>query len=128
MKALLDTSTFLWWILDSPRLSSRAREFIADARHELYFSAASAWEISIKMDKGTLKLPKRPAVFLEQQLADNSVQVLPVDLRHALQVAGLPPHHKDPFDRMLVAQAMIEGLAIVTSDEAIAQYTPEVIW
>jgi PIN domain nuclease of toxin-antitoxin system len=67
-------------------------------------------------------------VFLEQQLADNSVQVLPVDLRHALQVAGLPPHHKDPFDRMLVAQAMIEGLAIVTSDEAIAQYTPEVIW
>ncbi len=128
MKILLDTHTFLWWITDSPRLSARAREVIRDSNNELFFSAASGWEIAIKAQLGRLQLPDNLEQFIVEQLSLNTILVLPIQLRHALHVYTLPQHHRDPFDRMLVAQSQVENLPILTTDPQIAQYDVETIW
>lgn len=128
MKVLLDTHVFLWWITDDPRLSERAREIISDGENTLFFSAASAWEIAIKAKLGKLSVPGDFEAFITEQLIQNSITPLPVRLGHALRVYNLPVHHRDPFDRLLVAQAQVEKLPIVTGDPAIAQYPVEVIW
>jgi PIN domain nuclease of toxin-antitoxin system len=107
MKVLLDTHTFLWWITDSPRLSARAREVIRGGDNELFFSAASGWEIAIKAQLGRLQLPDDLEQFIVDQLSLNTILVLPIQLRHALHVYTLPQHHRDPFDRMLVAQSQM---------------------
>src|SRR4030042_1703336 len=99
MKILLDTHAFLWWITDDQKLSSRAREVISDAENELYFSAASGWEISIKVQIGRLKLPDDPQHFILGQMRTNAIQSLPILMSHALHVSTLPDHHRDPFDR-----------------------------
>jgi len=128
MKVLLDTHTFLWWITDDQRLSRRAREVIGDGDNEVYLSAASAWEIAIKVQIGRMKLLEEPHHFILRELRKNAMTSLPIDIVHALHVSGLPIHHRDPFDRMLVAQAEIEGLAILTADPDIKKYSIEVIW
>lgn len=128
MKALLDTHAFLWWILDDKRLSSRARDIITDGNNELFFSAASGWEIAIKSKLGRIKLPGEPATFIISQLAENSIQSLPVRMNHALYVAALPDFHRDPFDRLLVAQAKLEKLSILTADPQMAGYGVQIIW
>lgn len=128
MRALLDTHVFLWWILDDPRLSSRARRVIADGRNELFFSAASGWEIAIKAQLGRITLPEDPERFIPGQLACNGIESLPITLSHALHVHTLPLLHRDPFDRLLVAQAQLEGLPLVTADPHIPQYAVQIIW
>jgi PIN domain nuclease of toxin-antitoxin system len=128
MKVLLDTHTFLWWIIDSPRLSALAREVIRDSDNELFFSAASGWEIAIKAQLGRLQLPDNLEQFIADQLSLNTILALPIQLRHALHVYTLPQHHRDPFDRMLVAQSQIDKLPILTTDPQIAQYDVETIW
>ena len=128
MKALLDTHAFLWWVLDDSRLSKRAREAIGDPKSDVFFSVASAWELAIKTTLGRLSLPGPLESFLPQQLALNGFRVLPVSLSHALAVAALPLHHGDPFDRILVAQAQIEELRLVSGDRRIARYDVERIW
>jgi len=128
MKVLLDTHTFLWWIIDSPRLSARAREVIRDSDNELFFSAASGWEIAIKAQLGRLQLPDNLEQFIVEQLALNAILVLPIQLRHALHVYTLPQHHRDPFDRMLVAQSQVENLSLLTADPQITQYEVAIIW
>ncbi len=128
MKVLLDTHTFLWWIADSPRLSARAHEVIRDSNNELFFSAASGWEIAIKAQLGRLQLPDNLEQFIVEQLSLNTILVLPIQLRHALHVYTLPQHHRDPFDRMLVAQSQVENLPILTTDPQIAQYEVKTIW
>lgn len=128
MKVLLDTHTFLWWITDSPRLSALAREVIRDSNNELFFSAASGWEIAIKAQLGRLQLPDNLEQFIVDQLSLNTILALPIQLRHALHVYTLPQHHRDPFDRMLVAQSQIENLPILTADSQIAQYDVETVW
>lgn len=128
MRALLDTHSFLWWITDSPQLSSRVREIISDGRNEIFLSAASGWEIAIKAQLGRLQLPGNLEHFIAGQLTVNSIYSLPVQMSHALHVAVLPNHHQDPFDRILVAQAQLEGLAIITSDPQISRYPVKVIW
>ena len=128
MKVLLDTHTFLWWIADSPRLSARAREVIRDSNNELFFSAASGWEIAIKAQLGRLQLPDNLEQFIVEQLSLNTILVLPIQLRHALHVYTLPQHHRDPFDRMLVAQSQVENLPVLTTDPQIAQYEVKTIW
>jgi PIN domain nuclease of toxin-antitoxin system len=128
MKVLLDTHTFLWWITDSPRLSARAREVIRDSDNELFFSAASGWEIAIKAQLGRLQLPDDLEHFIVDQLSLNTILVLPIQLRHALHVYTLPQHHRDPFDRMLIAQSQVENLPILTTDSQIVQYDVETIW
>ena len=128
MRILLDTCTFLWWITDDHRLSQRSVELISDGNNELLFSAASGWEIAIKAGLGRLDVPDPLDRFVSEHLFRNHISVLPVQLSHALHVHTLPPHHRDPFDRMLVAQAQLEKLPILSSDQRIANYEIEVLW
>jgi len=128
MRILLDTHAFLWWIADSLRMSSRARELIVDRRNDLFLSAASAWEIAIKADLGRIVLPAPIDRFLVEQLRMNRIESLPIQFVHALHVHALPPVHRDPFDRMLVAQAQVEKLSILTADEQIEAYEVDVLW
>ena len=128
MKALMDTHTFLWWITDDARVSPSARQFIADGQNRLFFSAASGWEIAIKARLGRLSLPGEPWAFIPGQLARNAIEVMPVQLSHALQVYSLPDHHRDPFDRLLIAQCQVEDLPLLTADSLIAQYEIDTIW
>jgi PIN domain nuclease of toxin-antitoxin system len=128
MKALLDTHTFLWWVTDDAALSPRVRQIISDGDNELFFSAASGWEIAIKVQLGRLKLPDNLERFIPEQLSINAIESLPIQLSHALHVYTLPDYHRDPFDRILVAQSQLENLPILTADPQIAQYSVEVIW
>lgn len=128
MKVLLDTHAFLWWIGDDPQLSPQARKIISDGANILYLSAASSWEIAIKAKLGKLKLPSNLASFIAEQLADNAITSLAVEMHHALHVYALPDYHRDPFDRMLIAQAQLEKLPILTADPQIARYPVEVLW
>jgi PIN domain nuclease of toxin-antitoxin system len=128
VKALLDTHTFLWWVLDSSELSVAGRALIMDSRNELFVSAVSAMEIAIKSRRGRLALPEPPESYVPSRLASEGFLAMPVEIVHALRLARLPDIHRDPFDRLLVAQAQVEGIPIVTSDPAIAQYDIETIW
>ena len=128
MKVLLDTHTFLWWITDHPKLPSRVREIIGDGNNELFVSAASGWEIAIKAKLGRLQLPDEPQRFILEQLSLNAIQSLPIQMSHALHLFSLPDHHRDPFDRILISQAQLEGLPILTADPQISLYPVEVIW
>lgn len=128
MKVILDTHVFLWWIVDDPRLSPRARQVLSQPKNELLLSAASGWEMAIKVGLGKLKIPAPIDRFIIDQLNINGISVLPIDLRHALHVAALPKLHRDPFDRLLIAQAQLERIPIVSGDSQIRQYDVEVIW
>ncbi len=128
MKALLDTHAFLWWISDDPRLSEKAREIVADGRNELFFSAASGWEISIKAGLGRLEVPEDLQRFISDQLSRNAIQVLPIYLSHAVHTGSLPVHHRDPFDRILVSQAILEQIPLLSADPQFSHYPVEVVW
>ncbi|MDX9767776.1 MAG: type II toxin-antitoxin system VapC family toxin [Ectothiorhodospiraceae bacterium] len=117
-RVLLDTHAFLWWLADDPSLGAVARAVIADGRNEIYLSAASVWEISIKQALGKLEAPDD----LEKVAENENFIRLPISLFHAESAGKLPPLHNDPFDRMLVAQAQAEGLSIMTADEHIPRY------
>lgn len=118
MSLLLDTHALLWWLDDNPTLTSEARESISDAHRTVYVSAVTAWEISLKKALGKLEAPDD----LAAALSANAFQELPITIAHANAAGQLPNHHSDPFDRMLVAQAMIENLTLVTRDENIPKY------
>lgn len=122
MRLLLDTHVFIWWILDDPRLAQRLRRAIADPDNHLYLSSASAWEMVIKASLGKLALPDPPETFIRAQLLSNAVEALPVTIDHTIRLASLPYIHRDPFDRMLVAQANCETLTLATDDPAIRHY------
>ncbi len=128
MRVLLDTHAFLWWALDDSRLSERAREIIGEGENDVLFSVASGWEIAIKSRLGRLRVPDDFERFMTDQLQLNDFRVLPVELAHALHVRSLPDHHRDPFDRMLVAQSRIEGLPIVGRDKRLEPYGVELLW
>ncbi|MCL5044218.1 MAG: type II toxin-antitoxin system VapC family toxin [Deltaproteobacteria bacterium] len=129
MKVLLDTHAFLWWIADDPQLSPRARRILGASANEVYFSAASGWEIAIKARLGRLSVAGADVEsFVAQQVAANGFQVLPINLAHALKTYSLPDHHKDPFDRLLVAQAATEELALVSADRQLAAYKVRIVW
>ena len=128
MKALLDTHAFLWWISDDPRLPSRVRKIIQAGRNRLFLSAASGWEIAIKAGLGRLNIPKTPEVFIPEQLSLNAIESLPIQMSHVLHVATLPAHHRDPFDRLLVAQAQLENLPILSADPQFTRYAVKTLW
>lgn len=128
MRALLDTHAFLWWITNDPRLSRKVHEIISDSENELFLSVASGWEMAIKVGLGRLQLPPKLEHFILEQMALNAIESLPVQMSHALHVYKLPAHHRDPFDRMLIAQAQLENLPILTVDPQIARYSVKVIW
>mgnify|MGYP001258128841 FL=1 len=121
MKLLLDTQVLLWAAGVPTRLSAAARKLLDDTRHELLFSAASLWEIAIKNGLGRADFRADPGA-LRRGLFDNGYRELPVTGEHAVAVGALPPLHKDPFDRMLLAQALCEGVTLLTSDVELARY------
>ncbi|WP_373526624.1 type II toxin-antitoxin system VapC family toxin [Nostoc sp.] len=128
MRALLDTHVFLWWVTDDPQLSSTSRSIIADSGNLLFLSVASVWEIVIKTKSGKLTLPEPVERYIPNRLALNRFESLDTQMIHTLQVAALPNIHRDPFDRILIAQSQVENLPIVTIDQKIAQYSVETIW
>jgi PIN domain nuclease of toxin-antitoxin system len=128
VRALLDTHTFIWAATEDPRISTVALDLIADGGNEIVFSVVSAWELAIKFAAGRLDLPDEPRAYLATHVPMFDLDILPVALPHALQAGELPHHHRDPFDRLLVAQAQVERLPILTSDPNIARYDVEVIW
>ncbi len=121
MKLLLDTQVVLWAAGQPERLSPAARRLLNDPRHELLFSAASLWEIAIKRTLGREDFRVEPRI-LRRGLLDNGYVELPITSLHAVSIDSLPPVHKDPFDRLLLAQAIAEGITLVTVDEALARY------
>ena len=131
MRLLLDTHAFLWWVNDHDALSSRARASIADRGNECLLSLASCWEMAIKVGIGKLELPGKPGKiirFVEEQLAANGFRSLPIELPHVARVATLPFRHRDPFDRLLAAQALAEDLTLVSADPVFRKYGIKRIW
>lgn len=128
MKLLLDTHAFVWWATEDDRLSDRARELISSDDNEIFLSAVSAWELAIKAELGRIALRTDPVSLIPELMELNAFQGLPVFVSHALAVRWLPAHHRDPFDRLLVAQAVVEGLTLVTRDPQIARYDTPVVW
>lgn len=128
MRALLDTHAFLWWISNDARLSERCRAIISNGVNQILFSAVSAWEIAVKAGIGRLAIPGDVETYIVEQVSRNRFEILPISLSHALRVSRLPNHHKDPFDRMLVAQAQVERVTILTGDAQIARYPIRVTW
>jgi PIN domain nuclease of toxin-antitoxin system len=123
MRLLLDTHVLLWWREANPRIDGDARRSIATA-DDVLVSSASAWEVAIKVALGKLRIPAP----LEEAVADSGFDALPITFGHAAAVTGLASHHADPFDRMLIAQALVEGLTIVTHDRRFAPYGVPIIW
>ena len=128
MKILMDTCTFLWIACDSPRLSKTAAAVFLDRNNERYLSTASAWEIGIKHAAGRLPLPQKPDIFVPKVRNASGIESLEIDEESALHAGRLPGLHSDPFDRMLVAQAIVHGITILTPDQEIEQYAVRVLW
>jgi len=128
VKLLLDTCTFLWIVGGAPDLSSRAREVFVDPDNEVYLSVVSAWEIALKHAAGRLPLPGSPERFVPAERGRHGIDSLGLDEESALHLARLPPLHRDPFDRMLVCQAIVHGLAILGPDPLITQYPIRAAW
>jgi PIN domain nuclease of toxin-antitoxin system len=128
MKGLLDTHVFIWWDSEPAKLSARVLQILQDPATTLLLSVASLWEMQIKQQLGklTLRVPLADIVAGQQQT--NGLQVLAVSLEHVLALSGLPTPHKDPFDRMLVAQAKVEGAILLSADAIFAQYPVTVVW
>jgi PIN domain nuclease of toxin-antitoxin system len=125
---LFDTHAFLWWAADDPRLSRRAREALADPANEVFLSGVNAWEAAILAFLGRVSLGAPVADLVARTLSETDVEPLPIELGHAARLEHLPFHHRDPFDRMLVAQAQAEGLTVLTRDPAFARYGVPVLW
>jgi len=127
LKLLLDTHVFLWAITKDPRLTTEKAAAFIDEGNELFLSIASVWEMLIKVGIGKLPLPKPSAAYITKQLDKNRINTLPIRAAHLAQLEKLPPLHKDPFDRMIVAQAQAEGYPVLSSDRGIYQYDVEII-
>jgi len=128
MKYLLDTVVWLWSVGAIEKINREALAILENGDQELYFSAASAWEIGIKTRLGKYRLPEAPGRYLRKRLAAQGIRSLPVSQSHALRVYDLPLHHHDPFDRLLVAQALEEEMVILTADRAFELYPVDMIW
>jgi PIN domain nuclease of toxin-antitoxin system len=128
MKLLLDTCTFLWIASKPSALSVRARELFQSPDHEVFLSAVSAWEIVTKHGLGRLPLPEPPERLVPRLRDLHGIEPLPIDEESVLQVSRLPALHRDPFDRLLVCQAIVHGMTLLTPDGLIAQYPARVIW
>ena len=128
MKYLLDTHAFLWFVLDDKRISTEAKSIIEDSRNEIYFSAASAWEMAIKTKLARLKIAGDFESFVIEQLSTNSFVPLSITIAHSLYTERLPEVHKDPFDRILVAQSNLEDLPLISKDKKIRNYEVKMVW
>ena len=128
MRLLLDSNVLLWALSDRKRLTVKVRRLIESDEHELFVSRASIWELSIKVAKGRLEMPGSSIQSLLDEIGKMGMLILPISDAHILRTETLPHHHGDPFDRMIVGQALEEGCAILSSDAALAAYDAKVIW
>ena len=128
MRVLLDTHVFLWFITDDRRLSSRVREIMEDPENDLLLSIASLWEIAIKASLGKLTLARPFGELMPHELAENAIEVLPIRLDHLTTLTSLPFHHRDPFDRLIVAQAVVEEMPVLSADSAFSPYPARLLW
>jgi len=128
MRPLLDTHAFLWFVLDEPRLSATARDLIADPDNTVLVSAATCWETAIKVGLKKLDLHAAYEDFMRRGIEGNQFEILPIETRHTAVVAALPHHHRDPFDRLLVAQAITEGIPLISGDTALDAYGIKRLW
>ena len=127
MRLLLDTQSFIWWMEENSRLAEPAMTAIADRENDVFLSVVSSWELALLVQRQRIQIPAPLPEYVRSRVASNSLQVLPVTLPHTFAVFDLPAIHRDPFDRMLIAQAIVEGLVLVTSDRAITQYDVPVL-
>jgi PIN domain nuclease of toxin-antitoxin system len=125
---LLDTHTFFWFVLNNPSLSSNARDIIVNPENEIEVSPATYWEIAIKIRLGKYVLSEPVDVFMERELDTNQFRVLHIDPRHVAPLVSMPFHHRDPFDRLLIAQAMAEGIPLISADDVFDKYPVERRW
>ena len=128
MRLLLDTQCWLWWFAQPEKLSETVIEHIADEANELWFSVASVWEMGIKTALGKLPLPEPISQYVSTRMTQLGATSLNITATHALRVAALPLHHRDPFDRMLIAQAQTEAMTLVSADSAFSQYEVSLLW
>ncbi len=128
MKYLFDTHAFLWLNDESERLTQTVKELCSSGEHEFYLSMASAWEMQIKHQLGKLSLAMPIAELVIKNTQENNIQLLPIDLSHINYLEQLPSHHKDPFDRIIIAQAIIEGMSIISIDHAFLDYPVNIVW
>jgi PIN domain nuclease of toxin-antitoxin system len=128
MKLLIDTQCWLWWFAEPDRLQEETIVQISDESNEIWLSVASVWELGIKVGLGKLPLPEPLDRYLASRMKQLGARSLEIRTDHALQAGGLPLHHRDPFDRMLIAQAQVEGMTIVTSDRMFELYEVKVLW
>ncbi len=127
MKYLLDSHVLLWWLQNDPALSSKALRAISSADNEIFISAVTAWELAIKNHSGKLEIHKL-LDGLESKLTEEGFFTITISMRHALRAGALPSHHRDPFDRMLIAQAQVEDLSLISNDSMFDQYGVRRIW
>jgi PIN domain nuclease of toxin-antitoxin system len=128
LRLLLDSNVFFWSVFNRSKLTPRVLHLLEEDQNELFVSRASIWELSIKVAKGRLEMPGSSIRYMLEQSARTGMTVLPIEDAHVLRTETLPHHHRDPFDRILVAQALEEGLTILTSDSEIPKYDAPVIW
>jgi PIN domain nuclease of toxin-antitoxin system len=128
MKYLLDTLVWLWSVGPTEKIGRAGLEVLTNGKEDVYLSAASAWEIAIKTKLGKFDLPEPPGRYVPKRLTQQKIHSLAITQSHTLKVYDLPLHHHDPFDRLLIAQALIEGMAILTSDAAFRKYSVDVLW
>ena len=128
MKVLLDTHTFLWALLHDHRLTPRAKQILRSDEHQLVFSLVSLWEIAIKIKTGKLNTIGSSVAYIRDEMDAYGLQLLPIRYEHILQLESLPHHHGDPFDRLLIAQALTESLPILTGDRVFANYGIKLVW
>jgi PIN domain nuclease of toxin-antitoxin system len=128
MKYLLDTVVWLWSVSDVENIGAAGQVILADKDANLYLSTASTWEIAIKAQIGKSTLPEPPPRYIPKRLMEQNIQALAINQIHALKVYELPLHHRDPFDRLIIAQAMVEEMVVLTSDRDFGRYQVQVVW
>jgi PIN domain nuclease of toxin-antitoxin system len=128
VKYMLDTHAFLWFVLDDRRISAKAKSIIQDSKNEIFFSAASAWEMAIKVNLNRLKIIGNLEPFIIEQLSTNNIVPLSITIYHALYTEQLPQIHKDPFDRIIIAQSIVENLQLISTDKDIRKYKVATVW
>ena len=128
MRILVDTHVFLWDLLDDHRSSRKAREILSSDEHQLYFSLVSLWEIAVKIKTGKLNSVGSSVSYIRDEMEEYRMELLPIRYEHILQLERLPLHHSEPFDRLLIAQAVAESLPILTHDAKFPAYPVKLIW
>lgn len=128
MTLLLDSHVFVWWVAEKYKLSQAALTHLSDSTNDFFLSVASVWELQIKIQLGKFEFKDTLENIVAEQCRINGLKILPVELSHALAIGNLPKHHKDPFDRLLIAQAIVEKMTLVSSDKQFSSYEVNVLW